>query len=184
MWSSAGGSDHRRRARTLTVAVRLRIDAMRPVCVGASRRFAGRLPSERTGRRTRKTSVRSSASLPWSCSGAMDSSVPKIVPSSRRRARINEDPSSSPSPPARPRYGAPGRVEQLGAGRNQHDVARFEIAMDDVRAVCVGERVSDLDCQPEDLGAGSAPRVKRSSSVSPSRYSMTMNGWPLSSPTS
>ena len=56
-------------------------------------------------------------------------------------------------------------VEQLRSRRGQHDVARLEIAMDDVRAVRMGECARDLHAEPEDVGrrqhAARQPIVQR-----------------------
>ena len=91
-------------------------------------------------------SLRASASLPSTCSGAMYGTVPRIVPcavsgvdvASRVIADIEIGPAgaaASPSP----------KSSSFDARLRQHDVGGLEIAMRDALAVRLVERVGDLD---------------------------------------
>jgi hypothetical protein len=76
-------------------------------------------------------------------------------------------------------------VENLGvAPLGDEDVGGFDVAVDDTFGVGRIERVGDFDAElGEQLGLRGWPEM-RCFSVIPSRYSITMKGWPLSSPIS
>ena len=92
-----------------------------------------------------KMSVRASASLPSSCSGAMYWKVPRSVPSAvslllierQRRRRHRRDWFDDGAPDE-------AEIEQLRTRRCEHDVARLQVAVNEALAVGVIERIGDL----------------------------------------
>ena len=119
-------------------------------------------------------SVRASASLPSSCSGAMYWNVPSRLPASVSGfacvGKVERPPAPSPAGSATLRQ---AEVEELRSRLRQHDVAGLEVAMDDARAVRLVERVGDLRADPQRLVERQGPFSSRSASVSPSRCSIT-----------
>jgi hypothetical protein len=121
-------------------------------------------------------SLRASASLPSSCSGAMYWNVPRIVPrdvsgwlSCRRRRQARR----LRGRVRRRRELREAEVEQLHAGLRQHDVAGLEVAVDDALPVRRVERARDLDADAQRLFERHRSAPSRSASVSPSSSSMT-----------
>src|SRR5262245_7788343 len=70
------------------------------------------------------------------------------------------------------------KVEQLCATLRQHDVAGFEIPMDDAGPVSFIERRRDLHCVAERLIDRQRPFARCVASVSPSRNSITRKSIP------
>ena len=113
-------------------------------------------------------SVRPSASLPSSCSGAMYWNVPRIVPSwvrsllrrQRRQARLRR----------RGRHRLrEAEVEQLHARLRDHHVAGLQIPVHDPLPVRLVQRVGDLRSRSAaSARAAARPCARRSLSVSPS----------------
>ena len=120
-------------------------------------------------------SLRASASLPSTCSGAMYCTVPEIVPCAVPGEVVASrvDPRHRNRPARRPQLRQP-EVQQLRAGLRQHDVGGLEIAMDDALAVRLVERVGDLErAIVSAWSSGSGPFSSRAASVCPSRCGMT-----------
>src|SRR5688572_3501805 len=90
-----------------------------------------------------KMSVRASASYPSSCSGTMYCIVLRMVPYAVKGAPVSGRPMRRQ--PRASMSSSPARIEELRPALGQHDVPRFEIAMDDASPVRGGERAADLD---------------------------------------
>src|SRR4030095_3567278 len=99
-----------------------------------------------------KMSVLVSVSFPSTCSGAMYSSVPRIMPSSVRLLVSVRAPGSPPAwPPAGPLGQGgqslmlrPSKIQELRSRLRQHDVSRLEIAMYDALAMSLVQGRSDF----------------------------------------
>ena len=137
---------------------------------------ACRSPSRTSTAPNAKMSVRASASLPSSCSGAMYWRRAEDAALAGQRRLLRR-------PECRPRRSRPraigcelrqAEVEQLHARLRQHHVARLQIAVDDAVPMRLVERLGDLDGDSAGLVERQrAARVSRAASVSPSRYSIT-----------
>ena len=116
-------------------------------------------------------SLRASASLPSTCSGAMyvQRAEDRALRGAGGCVASRVVPDSEIGPAVRPQLRQP-EVEQLRAGLRQHDVGRLEIAVDDAVPMRLVERVGDLAAPIVSAwSSGSAPFSSRAASVSPSR---------------
>lgn len=142
-------------------ASRSRIAAIRLACVLLSKALLPVSISYSTQPKA-QMSVRASASLPSSCSGAMYWKVPRIGRERCRHRRrgsqirrgVGQTPRVRLAGLKGPCYGGGLRqpeIEQLGPSLRDHDVAGLEVPMDDTLAVRLIEAVGDLDAIPHRL---------------------------------
>ena len=131
-------------------------------------------PSRRARAPNAKMSVRASASLPSSCSGAMYWNVPRIVPSCVRPCCVGRDVRLSIFAARRRHHLRQPEVEELHARLRQHHVAGLQVPVHDPLPVRFVQRVGDLDAVAQRLlQRQRRPSPADPASVSPSRYSMT-----------
>ena len=126
-----------------------------------------------------KMSVRASASLPSSCSGAMYCSVPRIVPCASGAAG-NVGRGLAAHDGLLAQLGQ-AEVQQLRPRLREHDVAGLQVAVDDAGAVRGGERIGDLDRRTGAPGRAAACRARAAPPASrrpgtPSRGSRSRPG--------
>ena len=137
----AGGSS--RRIAPMSEAWLVPEKAFLPVAISYSR-----APNE-------KMSLRASASLPSSCSGAMYWNVPRTVPRSVSGwlACISVASRETPDETSRPRRLElrQAEVEELHPRLRQHDVAGLQVPVHDPLPVRLVERVGDLDPVTQEL---------------------------------
>jgi hypothetical protein len=137
-----------------------------------------------------KMSERASASLPSSCSGG------HVLEGADDGTFGGEGPGHGGERGEGAGRGGGLRFGQLGeaeiqqldhraaAGARQHDVAGLEVAMDDVLAVRLVERLADLDGDAVGIGQRQRAAGEAFGEGSPSTYSMTRYGVPSCAPTS
>ena len=114
------------------------------------------------------TSVRPSTSSPVTCSGLMYRAVPRTMPTTVI--------GSAASSRFRPRtyLFRKTEVHQLRATiAHQHDVGRFQVAVNHALRMCFFQPSDDLQGNVERLPIAMRPRTSRCASVSPSTRSRT-----------
>ena len=125
-------------------------------------------------------SVRASASLPSSCSGAMYWNVPRIVPS-----RVTFGAPATVGPDVRADCGCAGAIALASPKSSSFTPDFVSITLPGFKSLCTIpwrcalSSASAISVPYRRIcSSGSGPLDRRSASVSPSRYSMTRNSTP------